>query len=801
MRNFLSRLFSAPSPLEEGRRLLSQGRHLEAEYLLKAQVKNGTTNRAVLELYAQVLSSQQRYVEALALTRSLAASGEVEPSVHVLLGTCLEAADDPEGAILSYQQALEKRPGHSEATTRLCRLLSSRGETEQALQIADEALLHEPQEADLIFCRGNVRFALGDATGARRDFEAVLQAQPFHRYAMSNLAMIAAEQREMEEAEQWLRKALEQSPEDFDFRLRLAHHLRLRERMDEAQAILMELRQDHPHSVEVHRMLGELHAARQQLSEAAVAFARAALLDTTNPAAYLQLGKIFFEVGNYDEAVKALQKSLTIKKSAEAYRMSGVALVRSFRVEEAIEQLELADELRPEDPETLTLLSVARGIRQGGTSAARDEYRNILRVNPSAHFVHSNLLFDLSFDASCSPQDYLSEARKFGEQIQKDLAQFILPDGFVRAAGTNTRIRLGMVSGDMHMHPVGFFLDALLSHIDRGRFSVYLYSNSFKEDALSVRLKSFAETWRNVRFLDDQEAARQIASDEVDVLFDLGGHTGKNRLGIFAIRAAPIQVSWLGYWASTGLDTMDYILADPHCLPAEDEPHFVERVIRMPNARLCFGNSLANAPLPSFSPWSVNGYLTFGCAQSLHKIGPELLEAWSSILARLPTARLRMRNMQFLDAKVRQASLERIAASGLPVERVDLLPALSREGYLEAYSEIDVCLDTFPFPGGTTTCDAMWMGVPTITKRGRNMIGRQGEALMTAAGLTDWVADDTQAYIEKACSVGADPRGLPELRRGLRARVKASPLFDGPRFARDFGALIEALVRKHSTEV
>jgi len=801
MRNFLSRLFSAPSPLEEGRRLLSQGRHLEAEHLLKAQVGKGTADRAVLELYAQVLSSQQRHMEALALTRSLAASGEVEPSVHVLLGTCLEAADDPEGAILSYQQALEKRPGHSEATTRLCRLLCSRGETEQALQIADEALLHEPQEADLIFCRGNVRFALGDATGARRDFEAVLQAQPTHRYAMSNMAVITAEQQEMEEAEQWLRKALQQSPEDFDCRLRLAHHLRLRERVDEAQAILMEMRQENRNSAEVHRMLGELHAARQEFPESATAFAQAALLDISNPAAYLQLGKIFFEFGNYDEAIKALQKSLAIKRSAEAYRMSGVALVRSFRVEEAIEQLELANELKPEDPDTLTLLSVARGIRQEGTHQARDEYREILKVNPSAHFVHSNLLFDLSFDSSCSPQTYLNEARKFGEQVKNDLAKFILPNICVRPAGTDTRIRLGMVSGDMHMHPVGFFLDALLSHIDRGRFSVYLYSNSFKEDALSVRLKSFAETWRNVRFLDDQEAARQIASDEVDVLFDLGGHTGKNRLGIFAIRAAPIQVSWLGYWASTGLDTMDYILADSHCLPAEDEPYFVEKVIRMPETRLCFGNSLANAPLPSFSPWSANGFVTFGCAQSLHKIGPEVLSAWSSILATLPTARLRIRNMQFLDEKVRQASLERLKAAALPAARVDLLPALSREGYLEAYSEIDICLDTFPFPGGTTTCDAIWMGVPTITQRGQNMIGRQGEAMMAAAGLSDWVADDTQAYIQKACSIGADPSGLPALRRGLRARVKASPLFDRPRFAKDFGAVIETLVRKHSTEV
>lgn len=801
MRKLFGRLFSAPSPLEEGRRLLKQGRHLEAAHLLKGHVDAGAADHSIVELYAQVLSVQERHEEALELARSLMSRGHTGPTVHVLLGTCLEALGDVEGAIISYRQALESNPRHNEATTRLCRLLCSREEKSEALQIVDDALRLQPRDMDLIFCRGNVKFALGDISGARDDFEAVLEAEPTHRHAMSNLAVVATAQKDLVVAEHWLRKALEQSPEDFDCRLRLAHTLRLCEQLQEAQDLLVQIRQDHPDKAEVHRMLGELYAARQQLPEAATEFGQAALLDVTNPEAYLELGKVFFEIGNYDEAVKALEKSLAIKKSAEAFRISGLALVRSFRVEEAIEQLELANELAPEDPNTLTLLSVARGIRQEGTRGAQDEYRLILQNNPSAHFVHSNLLFDLSFDPSCSPQEYLAESRRFGQQIQKDLAQGVLPNSFGRASRTGARIRLGMVSGDLHMHPVGFFLGALLSHIDRDRFSVYLYSNSFKEDAISARLKSHVDVWRNVRFSDDLKAAQQIASDEVDVLFDLGGHTGKNRLGIFAIRAAPIQVSWLGYWASTGLDTMDYLLADPYCLPVQDEPYYVEKVVRMPVTRLCLGDSLSSAPPPSSSPWSANGYVTFGCAQSLHKISPEVLAAWSAILAELPTSRLRIRNMQFTDQKVRQASLARFEATGLPAERVDLLPPLFREGYLQGYSDIDVCLDTFPFPGGTTTCDAMWMGVPTITQRGENMIGRQGEAMLSAAGLAEWVADDTEAYIKKACGVGADPTDLPELRRSLRARVKVSPLFDGPRFAKDFGAVIDTLVHRHSPQV
>jgi predicted O-linked N-acetylglucosamine transferase (SPINDLY family) len=358
-----------------------------------------------------------------------------------------------------------------------------------------------------------------------------------------------------------------------------------------------------------------------------------------------------------------------------------------------------------------------------------------------------------------------------------------------------------MVSGDLHMHPVGYFLEALLTHLDRHRFSVHIYSNSFKEDQLTLNLKTQCDAWRNLRFSNDAEGAQQIASDEIDVLFDLSGHTGKNRLGVFAIRAAPVQVSWLGYWASTGLETMDYILADPHCLPPEDEAHYSERVLRMPVTRLCFGESLAKAPPPTASPQVANGFLTFGCFQSVHKIGPEVVAAWSAILKRLPAAHLKVRNLQFTDPKVQDSVRAKFQAAGLPSDRVHLLPPLSRDGYLQAYADIDVCLDTFPFPGGTTTCDALWMGVPTVTRRGQNMIGRQGEAMMTAAGLSDWVAHDVASYVEKACAAGTDPSALQQLRRGLRARVKASPLFDGSRFARDFGNVIEELVRDPVREI
>jgi predicted O-linked N-acetylglucosamine transferase (SPINDLY family) len=252
-----------------------------------------------------------------------------------------------------------------------------------------------------------------------------------------------------------------------------------------------------------------------------------------------------------------------------------------------------------------------------------------------------------------------------------------------------------------------------------------------------------------------------------------------------------VQASWLGYFATTGLPAMDWLLTDAASVPAGEEWHFTERVWRLPH-RLCFA-APADAPAVAPAPLLVQGYATFGSFQNLGKVGDDVLAAWGRVLARMPTARLRLQNPQLGDASQRAALAQRLGRHGVAPERVAMHGKTSRGRYLAAHAEVDVLLDTFPYPGGTTTCEALWMGVPTVTLEGDRMLARQGRALLRSAGLGDWVAASVDAYVDLAVAAVADAQRLAALRAGMRDAVARSPLFDGRGFARDFMAAMEAI--------
>jgi protein O-GlcNAc transferase len=244
-------------------------------------------------------------------------------------------------------------------------------------------------------------------------------------------------------------------------------------------------------------------------------------------------------------------------------------------------------------------------------------------------------------------------------------------------------------------------------------------------------------------------------------------------------------VTWLGYWATTGVAEVDYILVDEIGVPKKNRRYFTEKVIYLPDTRLCFSApkyDIAVAPLPALT----NGYITFGCFQNLSKVTDAVLEAWGRVLGRLPTSRLRFQSRQLADKPFVERFRARLADSGIDVNRVDLHGASARRDYLAVHSQIDMILDTFPYPGGATTCEALWMGIPTVTLSGDTMLAKQGASLLSAAGLRDWIADDLESYIEKAVAFSSDLSALAGLRAGLRERVLVSPLFDAERFARNF---------------
>jgi protein O-GlcNAc transferase len=417
----------------------------------------------------------------------------------------------------------------------------------------------------------------------------------------------------------------------------------------------------------------------------------------------------------------------------------------------------------------------------GQTEEALSSYRRALAIKPDFIDAQSNLLYALNHTAYTT-EEHLEEARKYGSMVSAKAGSRF---SAWQCAEHPQRLRVGMVSGDLHSHPVGYFLENLLAHIDGTRVELTAYPTDTTADTLTERIQPRFAAWKPLVGLSDEAAARMIHADGIQVLIDLSGHTAGNRLPVFAWKPAPVQVSWLGYWATTGVAAVDFFLADRTGVPEGLRGNFTETVWYLPDTRLCFSPpefDVPVAPLPALQ----NGSVTCGCFQNLSKVGDEVLAEWGRIFAALPRAKLRLQCKQLGEPAQAQRMALRLQRAGIAPERVTMHGAVDREQYLAAHAGVDVILDTFPYPGGTTTCEALWMGVPTLTLAGDSLLARQGASLLTAAGLQEWIASSKEDYVSKAIDFAEDLTRLSDLRAGLRPQVAASPLFDASRFAKNF---------------
>jgi predicted O-linked N-acetylglucosamine transferase (SPINDLY family) len=357
------------------------------------------------------------------------------------------------------------------------------------------------------------------------------------------------------------------------------------------------------------------------------------------------------------------------------------------------------------------------------------------------------------------------------------------------------RLRVGLLSGDLRSHPVGFFVESILAALAAnasGQLQLMVYSTNFLTDGVTERIKATCHGWRCVAGLTDRSLAQLIRDDGIDILIDLSGHTAYNRLPMFAWKPAPVQVSWLGYFATTGVAAMDYLIADPWTLPQSEESNFTEKIWRMPETRLCFTAPDVDTQVAA-SPALANGYITFGCFNNLAKMNDAVVALWARILVAMPDSRLLLKAKQLGEASVRARTFERFAAQGIAADRLVPDSYSAREHYLKAYRQIDIALDPFPFTGGTTTAEALWMGVPVLSLTGESFIARQGIGLLMNAGLPDWIAADADDYVARAVRHASDVQRLATLRSGLRQQVLHSPIFDAPRFARHFEAALRGM--------
>jgi predicted O-linked N-acetylglucosamine transferase (SPINDLY family) len=575
----------------------------------------------------------------------------------------------------------------------------------------------------------------------------------------SNLGSVLKEQSKLEEAAACYRKALALSP-SAELHYNLAHTL---------------------------GMLGEMDAAIES-------YHQALLLKSDLVDAHYNLGNTFQAQGKPDAAVESYGMAISSKPDfVDAHYNLGNTLKSLGKLDAAIESYRKVLAIEPDHTGAQTNLGNAL-LDKGEIDAAVAHYRNALALKPDFPLCHSNLFFALSFSGNCVPEQYLEEARRYGSRVTAQANPYT--DWPVAPASRTKPLRIGLVSGDLRAHPVGFFLEGILTHLNPAKICLIAYSSG-QEDGFSERIKPRFAVWNSIVELSDEAAAREIHEDGVDILIDLAGHTGSNRLPLFAWKPAPVQASWLGYWATTGVPAIDYFLADAVSVPQAHVEHFTETVWYLPDTRLCFTPPARDAQLTLTAlPASVNGYLTFGCFQKNAKINDAVLAVWGRIFEALPQARLRLQNMQMDSPATRAETERRLAKVGILPHRVTIEGGMAREDYFAAHANVDIILDTFPYPGGTTTCEALWMGVPTVTLAGDTLLGRQGASMLSCAGLPDWIANDADDYLEKTLAHAADIDRLATLRRELRQQVLASPLFDAPRFARHLEDALQAMWRQ-----
>nr|WP_315488767.1 tetratricopeptide repeat protein [uncultured Rhodoferax sp.] len=540
-----------------------------------------------------------------------------------------------------------------------------------------------------------------------------------------------------------------------------------------------------PTYADAHFNMGNAYVRMANLISAVSAYERAIELNPDLTEAYVALGAVLDDLQRYDAAVINYRKALARKPNyAEVHCNLARSLRALGRFSEALICCRLAASIKPDSAMVQDCLgNILKDI--GYLAEAEACYRRAIELEPAFVHARSSLIFLLNYSDAAAQGPACAEARQYGTLVAQSAG--IQMDYRARSQ-TDRVLRVGFVSGDFRTHPVSFFLEAVLKKIHdttTRHLDIFGYSNHFFVDGVTDRIKSLCDGWRVVAGLSDVEVVQRIREDAIDILIDLSGHTAHNRLAVFAHRPAPVQVSWLGYFGTTGLTTIDYVLADLWSLLPDDEVNFTECIWRLPDTRLCFTPpdvELLVGPLPAVS----SGFVTFGCFNNLSKMTASVLAVWSRVLHAVPNSRLFLKSPQLADPDVMRRVLKAFAAHGIEVSRLFFEGLSSRSEYLACYQRVDIALDPFPYTGGTTTVEALWMGVPVLTLQGERFLARQGVGLLMNAGLPEWIASDTEDYVKRAIDHAADLQALAELRGALRQQVLASPLFNATDFAQHF---------------
>jgi predicted O-linked N-acetylglucosamine transferase (SPINDLY family) len=662
---------------------------------------------------------------------------------------------------------------------------------------------------------------------AERTYRQILTQQPSHAGAIHYLGVLAHHQGRADVGVELIRRAIAISPGLPAAQNNLGLALTDAGRIDEAIAAYRQAIAQKPGDAAAHCNLGNALKHKGQIDEAIAAYRRAIAHNPRYAQAHYNLGNALKAHGQLDEAIDALRRAVTLNPGfAEANNNLAIALAINGRFDEAVAifrqtiaahpgyaeaQFNLGNAFRDQRrfDEAIVAYQAAIAINPNYAGACNNmgnalkdtgrlddailAYRRSVALAPEFVEAHSNLIYALHYHPGVDAAAIAQEQRIWNRQHAEPRKPTVLPLSDNR--DPDRRLRIGYVSPDLCEHVVGGFLLPLLQNHDRQSVEIFAYAQVPSPDAMTARLKMHTDGWRSIVGLSDAQAAELIRRDKIDVLVDLALHTASNRLLIFAHKPAPVQATYLAYAGSSGLTTMDYRLSDPYLdPPGEDESIYSEQTFRLPETYWCYQAGVDQPVGPP--PALANGFITFGCLNNFCKINEPLLKLWAQVLQTVPHSRL---ILHAPEGRHRQHVAEQLQREGVAPERVEFVGKQSLAAYFAQYQSIDIALDTTPYAGGTTTCDALFMGVPVVSLIGKTAVGRAGASILSNLGLRDLLARTGDEYVQIAATLAHDLPRLHDMRSGLRSRMERSPLMDAARFARNVESAYRQMWRNWCT--
>lgn len=739
----------------QGNALCALARHGEALASYDASLSIDPQFIPALNNRGNLLKELERYPEAFASFDRALAIEPGNPGILVNLGVVQRALKRSAAALASFEQALALKPDYAEALNNRGNALVDLRRYAEALASFSKALALKPDYAEALNNRGTALEELKRHAEALASFEQALLVKPDYVEALNNRGNALKNSQRHEEALASFERALTLKPD----------------------------------YAEAHSNYGNVLKAQGRLDDAIVSYRKALSFKPGYAEAHSNLANALNDQGRLDEAIAGYRQALALKPDyAEAHNGLGVVLQGQGKLDDAVASYNKALALKPDFAEAHINLGNAL-MDQGSLDAAIASYRVVLSLRPDDATAHSNLLFCLNYHPDLSAEDIFAEYRRWNERHARPL---LCDVAHANNRDSGRRLRIGYVSPDLRRHSARHFIEPLLAHHDKTRFEVFAYAEVATEDAVSARFKSQVDYWRRTVGLSMDEMAALIRSDGIDILVDLAGHTKGNRLQVFARKPAPVQVSSvLGYGYTTGLDAIDYFLADRKFSPPGYDSLFAETLVRLPIAaayRPAEGMG-EPGPLPALQTKRI----TFGSLTRSVRVNHRVIRTWAAILNRLPDARIAINSRNFQNAAMQTRIQNQFVAYGIEAER--LILGCDSPPW-DVLRKIDIGLDCFPHNSGTTLFESLYMGVPFVTLAGRPSVGRLGSSILTAVGHPEWIAGTEEEYIDKTVALAADIDYLASVRAGLRDQMARSSIMNEPAFARSVESAYREMWRR-----